>query len=135
THRKWSQYLNWVADRVGMNVVLGEVCRIGIDAGRRWAVHTHDRTVSADGLMITGPGQAERSILPGHPLVLSIAEFWHRAAQRELICADRVAVIGGGETAASMVNELFRHRVSTVTVISPQVTLFTRGEGFFENSL
>jgi mycobactin lysine-N-oxygenase len=34
-----------------------------------------------------------------------------------------------------MLNELFRHRVSTITVISPQVTLFTRGEGFFENML
>jgi mycobactin lysine-N-oxygenase len=34
-----------------------------------------------------------------------------------------------------MLNELFRHRVSTITVISPQVTLFTRGEGFFENTL
>ncbi len=32
-------------------------------------------------------------------------------------------------------NELFRHRVSTITVISPQVTLFTRGESFFENML
>jgi hypothetical protein len=32
-----------------------------------------------------------------------------------------------------MLNELFRHRVSTITVISPQVTLFTGGEGFFEN--
>ncbi len=49
--------------------------------------------------------------------------------------AERVVVIGGGETAASMLNELFRHRVSTITVISPQVTLFTRGEGFFENTL
>jgi mycobactin lysine-N-oxygenase len=44
-------------------------------------------------------------------------------------------VIGGGETAASILNELFRHRVSTITVISPQVTLFTRGESFFENTL
>jgi mycobactin lysine-N-oxygenase len=44
-------------------------------------------------------------------------------------------VIGGGETPASMLNELFRHRISTTTVISPQVTLFTRGEGFFENTL
>ena len=93
------------------------------------------RTVQADALMITGPGQAERSILPGNPRVLSIAQFWHRAAAHELIAAERVAVIGGGETAATMLNELFRHRVSTITVISPQVTLFTRGEGFFENML
>src|SRR5262249_39804717 len=70
-----------------------------------------------------------------NPRVLSIAQFWHRAAAHDRITAERVAMIGGGETAAAMLNELFRHRVSTITVISPQVTLFTRGEGFFENSL
>ena len=134
THRRWSQYLRWVADDIGMTVVPGEVTRIGID-GARWALQTHESTVSADAVMITGPGQAEQSILPGNPRVLSIAQFWHRAAGNELITADRVAVIGGGETAASMLNELFRHRVSTITVISPGVTLFTRGEGFFENTL
>jgi mycobactin lysine-N-oxygenase len=134
THRKWSQYLRWVAENVDMTVVAGDVRRITLD-GRRWALHTSERTVSADAVMITGPGQAERSILPGHPRVLSIAQFWRRAAQHELLTAERVAVIGGGETAASMLNELFRHRVSTITVISPAVTLFTRGEGFFENTL
>ncbi|SEH73991.1 mycobactin lysine-N-oxygenase [Mycolicibacterium rutilum] len=138
THRRWSQYLRWVAGNVGLNVVAGEVQRISVDTGadgQRWQLHTADQTVAADALMITGPGQPERSILPGNPRVLSIAQFWHRAAQHELISAERVAVIGGGETAASMLNELFRHRVSTITVISPQVTLFTRGEGYFENSL
>jgi mycobactin lysine-N-oxygenase len=138
THRRWSQYLRWVADNVGMSVVNGEVTGISVDAGAdaaRWVLQTHETSVQADALMITGPGQAERSILPGNPRVLSIAQFWHRAAAHELIAAERVAVIGGGETAATMLNELFRHRVSTITVISPQVTLFTRGEGFFENTL
>lgn len=139
THRRWSQYLRWVADNVGMNVVNGEVTAITVDTSAagdtRWVLQTHETTVDADALMITGPGQAERSILPGNPRVLSIAQFWHRAAAHELIAAERVAVIGGGETAATMVNELFRHRVSTITVISPQVTLFTRGEGYFENAL
>ncbi|MCV7169332.1 MULTISPECIES: NADPH-dependent L-lysine N(6)-monooxygenase MbtG [Mycolicibacterium] len=138
THRRWSQYLRWVADNVGMSVVNGEVTGITVDAGAdaaRWVLQTHETSVEADALMITGPGQAERSILPGNPRVLSIAQFWHRAAAHELIAAERVAVIGGGETAATMLNELFRHRVSTITVISPQVTLFTRGEGFFENTL
>lgn len=138
THRRWSQYLQWVADRVGMSVTLGEVTGIGLqqgDAGSGWELTTREKTVRADALMITGPGQAERSLLPGNPRVLSIAQFWHRAAGQELIAADRVAVIGGGETAGTMLDELFRHRVSTITVISPQVTLFTRGEGFFENTL
>ncbi|MEN4474888.1 NADPH-dependent L-lysine N(6)-monooxygenase MbtG [Mycolicibacterium cosmeticum] len=137
-HRRWSQYLQWVADRVGMSVTLGEVTGIGLqqgDSGSGWELTTREQTVRADALMITGPGQAERSLLPGNPRVLSIAQFWHRAAAQELIAADRVAVIGGGETAGTMLDELFRHRVSTITVISPQVTLFTRGEGFFENTL
>lgn len=134
THRRWSQYLRWVADDVGMSVVQGEVERIAVADGR-WALDTPEETVHADAVMITGPGQAERSVLPGNPRVLSIAQFWHRAAQHERIAAERVAVIGGGETAASMLNELFRHRVSTITVISPSVTLFTRGESFFENTL
>jgi mycobactin lysine-N-oxygenase len=134
THRKWSQYLRWVADNVAMTVIPGEVERIAIE-GHKWALHTQNAAVKADAVMITGPGQAERSILPGDPRVLSIAQFWKLAAGHEVIAAERVAVIGGGETAASMLNELFRHRVSTITVISPQVTLFTRGEGFFENSL
>lgn len=143
THRRWSQYLRWVADDVGMTVVQGEVESIGTAersgapgaADRRWALDTAETTVHADAVMITGPGQPERSVLPGNPRVLSIAQFWHRAAQHERIAAERVAVIGGGETAASMLNELFRHRVSTITVISPSVTLFTRGESFFENTL
>ncbi|MBU9765733.1 lysine N(6)-hydroxylase/L-ornithine N(5)-oxygenase family protein [Mycobacterium sp. TNTM28] len=136
THKRWSQYLAWVADDIGMNVVSGEVERISVDGDtHRWQLHIAEDTVGADGLMITGPGQAERSVLPGNPRVMSIAQFWHQAGKHEVITAERVAVIGGGETAASMLNELFRHRVSTITVISPTVTLFTRGEGFFENTL
>jgi mycobactin lysine-N-oxygenase len=134
THRRWSEYLQWVADHVGLKVVHGEVDGLAV-AGDRWALHTRDTTVHADALMITGPGQAERSLLPGNPRMLSIAQFWDRAAGDDRISAERVAVVGGGETAASMLKELFRHRVSTITIISPQVTLFTRGEGFFENSL
>jgi mycobactin lysine-N-oxygenase len=117
-----------------MNVVHGDVERLAI-SGDRWALRTHETTVHADALMITGPGQAERSLLPGNPRMLSIAQFWDRAANHDRINAERVAVIGGGETAAAMLYELFRHRVSSITVISPQATLFTRGEGFFENSL
>jgi mycobactin lysine-N-oxygenase len=134
THRRWGQYLRWVAKQVGMSVVGGEVERLAVD-GERWALHTHENTVCADALMITGPGQAERSLLPGNSRVLSIAQFWHRAAAHDRINAERVAVIGGGEAAASMLGELFRHQVLTITVISPQVTLFTRGESFFENAL
>jgi lysine/ornithine N-monooxygenase len=134
THETWAGYLRWVADAAALNVVDGEVIRLSL-AGRSWVLHTHTGTIEADAVMITGPGQPGRSVLPGHPQVLSIAQFWQLAAERSAIDAERVAVIGGGETAASMLNELFRHRVSTITVISPQATLFTRGESYFENRM
>ncbi|KAA0111291.1 NADPH-dependent L-lysine N(6)-monooxygenase MbtG [Mycolicibacterium sp. P1-5] len=134
THHRWAGYLRWVADAVRLNVVAGEVIRLSLD-GPSWVLHTNTGTVEADAVMITGPGQPGQSVLPGHPQVLSIAQFWQVATERGAIDAERVAVIGGGETAAAMLNELFRHRVSTITVISPQATLFTRGESYFENRM
>ncbi|PRC53898.1 lysine 6-monooxygenase, partial [Mycobacterium sp. ITM-2017-0098] len=85
------RYLRWVSDNVGMTVINAEVQRISVD-GHRWALVTPGRTVHADGVMITGPGQAQRSILPHDPRVLSIAQFWERAARQDLIAAERVAV-------------------------------------------
>lgn len=134
THETWAGYLCWVSDGVAMNIVDGEVVRLSLE-GQSWVVHTPDHDLVADAVMITGPGQPHRSVLPGHPQVLSIAQFWKLVAEHSRIDAERVAVIGGGETAASMLHELFKHRVATITVISPQPTLFTRGESFFENRL
>jgi mycobactin lysine-N-oxygenase len=134
THDTWAGYLRWVGEVVGLKVVRGEVVQISVD-GSRWVLHTRESSLSADTVMVTGPGQPERSMLSGDLRVLSIAQFWQRAGQHDRIVAENVAVIGGGETAASMLNELFHHRVSAITAISPQATLFTRGEGFFENSL
>ncbi len=134
THRRWAEYLRWVATDIALPVIREEVRRIAVADGQ-WIVETGRSAVAADAVVVTGPGQPERSVLPGNPRVWSIAEFWRRAAAHGRITAERVAVIGGGETAATMLEELFRHRVSAITVISPQVTLFTRGESFFENKL
>ncbi|OBK70343.1 NADPH-dependent L-lysine N(6)-monooxygenase MbtG [Mycobacterium sp. 1274761.0] len=134
THETWAGYLRWVADAVGMTIIRGDVIGMSVQ-GSHWVLHTRDSTVSAESVLISGPGQPGHSILPGDPRVLSIAQFWQRAAGHERIVAPRVAVIGGGESAASILNEVFHHRFSAITVISPQATLFTRGEGFFENTM
>jgi mycobactin lysine-N-oxygenase len=134
THDTWARYLRWVADIAGLKVFRGEVVHISVE-GSHWVLHTRDSSLPAESVLISGPGQPGHSILPGDPRVLSIAQFWQRAAGNERIVAPRVAVIGGGESAASILNEVFQHRFSAVTVISPQATLFTRGEGFFENTM
>ncbi|MFE3188795.1 SidA/IucD/PvdA family monooxygenase [Nocardia sp. NPDC059240] len=137
-HTMWADYLQWVARRSGVEVVLGSVTRISA-AADGWLVTVTDAdgaqsTLDADRLMITGPGNSRRA-LATHPRVLSISEFWNLAAKRSLPMSSRAAVIGGGETAGSAMDELVRHDVLTVSVISPKATIYTRGESYFENSL
>ncbi|WP_378737095.1 SidA/IucD/PvdA family monooxygenase [Nocardia brasiliensis] len=141
-HHVWAKYLQWVARAIDLDLVIGTVHSIkqrqnGFAEG--WSVAVvdadgHSTDIDADGLMITGPGQS-RQALADHPRVLSIAEFWELAGKRELPVASRVAVIGGGETAGSALDELVRHEMLTISVISPMATIYTRGESYFENSL
>lgn len=137
-HALWAKYLQWVARRSGAEVIHGRVRSIRA-AGAGWQVAIADTEgatveIGADRLMITGPGSSKRS-LADHPKLLGIADFWNLAGRRQLPVSSRAAVIGGGETAGSAMDELVRHDVLTVSVISPAATIYTRGESYFENSL
>lgn len=137
-HHVWARYLQWVAARSEVEVVAGTVRRIA-PASDGWLVTVDESgggtaQLDADGLLVTGPGSSGRA-LAEHPKVLSIAEFWDLAGRRALPASSRAAVIGGGETAGSALDELVRHDVLTVAVISPQPTIYTRGESYFENAL
>ncbi|MFC9966201.1 SidA/IucD/PvdA family monooxygenase [Nocardia ignorata] len=136
-HHVWAKYLQWVAKSIDLELVIGRVEQIRHDD--RWQVRVVDADgaateLSADGLMITGPGRSSRA-LAAHPRVLSIAKFWDLAGKRSLPAASRAAVIGGGETAGSALDELVRHEMLTISVISPMATIYTRGESYFENAL
>ncbi|MGK8485810.1 SidA/IucD/PvdA family monooxygenase [Nocardia asiatica] len=137
-HHVWAKYLQWVARAIDLELVVGTVRSIAA-AAEGWQVTAVDgegrpTEIEADGLMITGPGRSEKA-LAKHPKVLSIAEFWDLAGKRSLPVASRVAVIGGGETAGSALDELVRHGMLSISVISPMATIYTRGESYFENSL
>ncbi|QIS17738.1 SidA/IucD/PvdA family monooxygenase [Nocardia terpenica] len=137
-HHVWAAYLQWVAAASGVELVLGAVRRISPVADG-WVVSVAEpdgsvADIDADRLMITGPGDSRRA-LADHPKVLSIADFWELAGNRRLPASSRAAVIGGGETAGSAMDELVRHDVLSVSVISPNATIYTRGESYFENAL
>nr|WP_280247783.1 SidA/IucD/PvdA family monooxygenase [Nocardia abscessus] len=137
-HHVWAKYLQWVARAIDLELVVGTVRSIAA-AADGWQVTAIDADgrpteIEADGLMITGPGRSEKA-LTKHPKVLSIAEFWDLAGKRSLPVASRIAVIGGGETAGSALDELIRHGMLSISVISPMATIYTRGESYFENSL
>ncbi|MEV6427920.1 SidA/IucD/PvdA family monooxygenase [Nocardia sp. NPDC051463] len=137
-HHVWAKYLQWVARTIDLELVHGTVQSIAasVDGWQVTAVNGDGlRTeIAADSLMITGPGRSEKA-LAKHPKVLSIAEFWDLAGRRSLPVSSRVAVIGGGETAGSALDELVRHGMLSISVISPMATIYTRGESYFENSL
>ena len=137
-HHLWAKYLQWVARKTGVELITGRAESIGV-AENRWRIEVLDSSgnssyIEADRLMMTGPGSSDRA-LARHPQVLSIAEFWRLAGRSELPSSPRAAVIGGGETAGSALDELMRHDVLMVSVISPGATIYTRGESYFENSL
>lgn len=137
-HHVWAKYLQWVARKSGVEVVHATVRTI-FAAACGWEVVVVDAdgvesVLRSDALMITGPGSSG-SALAEHPKMLSIAQFWDLVSQRKVPSASRAAVIGGGETAGSAMDELVRHDVLTVAAISPAATIYTRGESYFENSL
>ncbi|MBF6179564.1 SidA/IucD/PvdA family monooxygenase [Nocardia otitidiscaviarum] len=137
-HHVWAKYLQWVGRKTDMELVLGTVRTIAA-ADDGWLVTVADAAgetceIDCDAVMITGPGRSDRA-LADHPKVLSIAEFWDLAGKRRLPPSSRVAVIGGGETAGSALDELVRHEMLSISVITPKATIYTRGEGYFENSL
>lgn len=137
-HHVWAKYLQWVAARIDFQLVLGTVRSVAA-AASGWLVTAVNgdgvsTDIHADALMITGPGRSEKA-LAKHPKVLSVAEFWDLAGKRKLPVSSRAAVIGGGETAGSALDELVRHGMLSISVISPMATIYTRGESYFENSL
>ncbi|WP_297007990.1 SidA/IucD/PvdA family monooxygenase [uncultured Corynebacterium sp.] len=146
-HYLWADYLRWAAVKTRMNLVNGQVTRIGLrnthGTGNRaadgWSLSVDladgsTTRVTADALMMTGPGRSDRRIAP-LPTVLSVSGFWSAIGSGRLPAASRVAVIGGGETAASVIDEVVRHDVVDIAVISPAATIFSRGEGVFENGI
>ncbi|MGP7998565.1 MAG: SidA/IucD/PvdA family monooxygenase [Streptosporangiaceae bacterium] len=139
THRRWSSYLRDVADRAGAEIVPAEVA--GLEAeGQRWRLEIRPgAAIWADGVVFTGagppitvPGQPEQ-----HPRVLDGRTFWLRPRAAAPQAAQSVCVIGGGETAASVVVSLLRmaHKRSTVDVLTSRGILYSRGESYEENRL
>lgn len=137
-HHMWAKYLQWVAKKAQLELVVGSVRSMSCDTGE-WSLTVegpNGQTIQCEGdaLMITGPGSS-KSALYKHPRMLSVAEFWDLAGRRQLPLSSRAAVIGGGETAGSVLDELARHDAMSISVVSPMATLYTRGESYFENSL
>ncbi|HEX6506073.1 MAG TPA: SidA/IucD/PvdA family monooxygenase [Chloroflexota bacterium] len=145
THRAWSRYLRWVASRLDLRVEVEEIREITV-RGDRWVVscgdpeHGEAHTFAGDGLVITGTGTPTR--VPGQPekhhRVMDGMTFWMRRRKLEHKgCPVSVAVVGTGETAASIVVALIEslHPHSSIDIISATGVPYSRGESYEESRL
>ena len=139
THRQWSGYLREVAEAAGAEIVSGTVTGLEIADGDRWEVRlAAGDAIAADGVVITGSGPS--ITVPGqprdHPRVLDGRTYWLAAHKMPRERALSVCVVGGGETAASVVIDLMKrsHKHSTVDVLTSRGVLYSRGESYDETA-
>jgi mycobactin lysine-N-oxygenase len=151
THGEWSKYVQWVAERVELDVCLAEVTKIATTADQKYWQLTcqpseRDAPVilTGEGLVMTGPGTP--LTISGqpkeHPRVMDGASFWLYVEEFAQLRSQvnkplNIGVIGTGETAAAIVVALVDALRSSafIEVISPYGVIYSRDEGFEENRL
>lgn len=149
THTHWADYLEWVADEVGLRVEQEQIRGITLKDGR-WRLRLGSgHSFETDGLVITSPGPPQKKfqvegssdrLFDGRNFWLSdsqkrISDLAHH--RRERGQAVEACVIGSGETAAAIVVQLVKllPRESPIDVVSRGGIVYTRGESHDENRL
>lgn len=151
THGEWSKYIQWVAERVELDLCVAEVTRIATTADQKhWQLTCQPSEgdapviLTGEGLVMTGPGKP--LTIPGqpkeHPCIMDGESFWLHVEEFAQLRSQvkkplDIGVIGTGETAAAIVVALVDALRSSafIEVISPFGVIYSRDEGFEENRL
>ncbi len=143
SHDDWANYLNWVYRRVEAEVELIHAEVLSVDRlGEQWRVELRPESGGntiqiCEGLVFTGPGDS--LVPPGvanHPRVLSTQDFWK--SYRSYCGIDRAsfALVGSGETAATIAVVLGKSNPNIhIDIVSPHAMAYSRGESYPENHL
>jgi len=140
-HKEWAHYLNWVLSLLKCIPVIGEVQNVRYSKGMieaRYATQLGKlRHCKADGIVFTGPGEPQKVRGSQHTWTENITNgknFWQRLDVFAGLGSGNVAVIGGGETAASILLALLAKAPNlNIDLINRHGTIFTRGESYHEN--
>jgi mycobactin lysine-N-oxygenase len=141
-HENWAGYLKWALEStLTEEVIIGTVEKVVPVSGRlRIDVRHEGQTdpIEADGLVITGPGKPDFKGISFDPseLILDGKNYWRRIGVFKEMPPGKVAIIGGGETAASIALSLLNKAPQLdIEIINRHGAIFTRGESYGENKL
>ncbi len=144
THHHWARYLEWVFKRVEKNVTLVQANLSEAEVqGDHWKLTSVDKSgqkteTLADGLVFTGPGEPRFSggSLPVHERILRMETFWLRYKEYTSLEKASVALVGTGETAATIAVAMAQSSPNVrVDIISPSAMAYSRGESYVENHI
>lgn len=143
-HRDWADYLHWVGSECDADIIQDVVTSVELRDDGQLSLNLHaGKPLTSHGVVFTGPGCA-RGVggdQPDSEHIFDGRSYWqHIKKFKALMEKDnaRIAVIGAGETAASVVScllNVFEDTNVRVDSITRSGTLFTRGESFHENRL
>lgn len=147
SHGHWADYLQWVAERVDLDITQAELSSISV-CDDRWRLSLDSgHVLDTNGLVLTSPGPPRALHRSGGQIkwLYDGQDFWLPDSQREIkeqFSDDaqqpiRACVIGGGETAAAIVVQLTHllPRETPIDIVSKDGIVYTRGESHDENRL
>lgn len=143
SHEEYANYLQWVANKTSLIVIKGEVSKLEIE-DNNWKVTYVDsfknkNSIVGTKLIITGPGKSKEvpikySNTPSVAnKVFNGQSFWLNLKYFKNLKNKKIAVKGGGETAATVISELLNLidiKSSKIEVLNGHATIFTRNENY-----
>jgi len=146
-HQLWSLYLQWVSEQLKPEASIVKAEVVGIDLSidnNQWELTLKGssiKTLSVDRLMLTGPGKTRKDFLVSDngqltQEIYDLESFWSALITKKFSAKSRIAIIGAGENAASVLLALSEYSPELrIDIISPKGFISTRAEGFYENQI
>jgi mycobactin lysine-N-oxygenase len=139
----WANYVQWALDNAEPEEIVKETVVESVEpSGTKLLVHAKRRNTprdfEADGVVFTGPGEPIK--IKNSPnadgWIFDGKNYWKYIDIFEKMPSGKVAVIGGGGTAASIVLSLLqRAKAVDIQIINPRGSMFIRGESVREKRL